>query len=52
MVVYVDKVVIECSKSLLVFINTYTKPDGILKSMVIYDKLLFCGSLFITLSAT
>ena len=42
----------ECRKSLLVFINTYSKPGGIMENMVIDDKLLFFGSLFISLSAT
>ena len=43
---------IECRKSLLVFINTYSKPSGIMENMVIDDRLLFSGSLFISLSAT
>ena len=43
---------IECRKSLLVFINTYSKPGGIMENMVIDDRLLFFGSLFISLSAT
>ena len=43
---------IECRKSLLVFINTYSKPGGIMENMVIDDRLLFFGSLFIRLSAT
>ena len=42
----------ECRKSLLVFIKTYTKPGGILKNMVILYRLLFSGSLIISLSAT
>ena len=43
---------IECRKSHLVFINTYSKPGGIMENMVIDDRLLFFGSLFISLSAT
>ena len=43
---------IECRKSLLVFINTYSKPGGIMENMVIDDRFLFFGSLFISLSAT
>ena len=43
---------IECRKSLLFFINTYTKSDSNLRNMVIDDRRLFCGSLFISLSAT
>ena len=35
--------------SLLVFTNAYTKPDGILKNMVIDYRLFFSGSLFISL---
>ena len=38
---------IECRKPLLVFINTYSKTGGIMKNMVIDDRLLFFGSLFI-----
>ena len=38
--------------SLLVFINSYTKPGGILKNMVIDFRLLFSGCLFISLSST
>ena len=30
--------------SFLVFINTYSKPDGILKNIIIGDRLLFFGS--------
>ena len=43
---------IKCRKSPLVFINTYSKPGGIMENMVIDDRLLFFGSLFISLSAT
>ena len=32
---------LECRKSLLVFINTYSKPGGIMENMVIYDRLPF-----------
>ena len=39
---------IECRKS----INTYSKPGGIMENMVIDDRFLFFGSLFISLSAT
>ena len=43
----------ECRKLLLVFINAYSKPSGIMKNTVIDDRLLFFGSLFIiSLSAT
>ena len=34
------------------FINTYSKPGGIMENMVIDDRFLFFGSLFISLSAT
>ena len=43
---------IECRKPLLVFVNTYRKPGDIMKNMVIDDRLLFFGNLFISLSAT
>ena len=43
---------IECRKPLLVFINTYSKPSGIMNNMVIDYRLLFFGSLFISLGAT
>ena len=43
---------IECRKSLLVFINTYSKPGGIMENMVIDDRLLFFGSLLESLSVT
>ena len=43
---------VECRESLLVFSNTYSKPGGIIENMVIDDRLLFFGSLFISLSAT
>ena len=43
---------IECRKPLLVFINAYSKLGGIMKIMVMDDRLLFFGSLFISLSAT
>ena len=43
---------IECRKPLLVLINTYIKPSGIMKNMVIDDRHLFCGGLFINLRAT
>ena len=43
---------VECRRPLLVFINTYSKPDGIMKNMVIDDRLLSFGSLFTSLSAT
>ena len=36
----------------MVFINTYSKAGGIMKNMVIDNRLLFFGSLFISLSAT
>ena len=32
---------IECRKPLLVLINTYSKPSGIMKIIVIDDRLLF-----------
>ena len=43
---------IECRKSLLVFVNTYSKPGGIMENMVINERFLFFVSLFISLSAT
>ena len=43
---------IECRKPLLVLVNTYRKPGDIMKNMVIDDRLLFFGNLFISLSAT
>ena len=43
---------VEYKKSVLVFIDTYIKLGGIMKNMVIDDRLLFCESLFISLSAT
>ena len=52
MVVCAVYVAVECRKPFLVFVNTYSKPSGIMKNMVIDDRLLFFGSLFISLSAT
>ena len=34
----------ECTKLLLVFINTYSKPGGIMKNMVINDRLLLLSA--------
>ena len=43
---------IDSRKSLMVFVNTYSKPGGIMENMVIGDRLLFFESLFISVSAT
>ena len=40
---------IECRKSLLVFINTYSKPGGIMKNMVIDDLFLIAHQSFMLL---
>ena len=42
---------IECRKPLLVFFNAHSKPGGSMKNMVIDDRLLVFGILFISLSA-
>ena len=43
---------LKCKKPLLVFINTYSKSVDVMKNMVIDYRLLFFGSLFISLTAT